>query len=259
MEYVWLCLSAFTAGVINSVAGGGTLLTFPTLIFVLGGTPAASVIANATSTTALLPGSLGSLWGYRRELVGTRKWVIWLLPPSIIGGTLGSWLLIVLPADWFQLLVPWLILTATSLLAFQPWIARWTGIGRHHDQPPLPAVVGIITFQFIVSTYGGYFGAGIGILMLSAMAIIGIDDFHRMNALKALFGSAINLTSTILFVVAGEVSWAHALPMAVAAVSGGFFGAAFARRLDRTLVRRSVVIFGFGLAAHYFSRFYGWW
>ena len=185
--------------------------------------------------------------------------------PSFLGGILGACLLIVLPARWFKLLVPWRILTATALLAFQPWIARWTGVGRPHEQPSRRAIAAVILFQFGVSVYGGYFGAGIGILMLAALAMIGVEDFHSMNALKALFGSAINLIAAIVFVVGGQVSWPHALPMTVAAVLGGFWGAAFARRLDRTFVRRSVVAFGFILAAHYFGNIYfadlyrAWW
>ncbi len=256
MALLYLCLAAFAAGAVNSVAGGGTLLTFPTLIWVLGGSPTAAVIANATSTVALLPGSIGSMWGYRREFVGTAKWVRWLLIPSFLGGTIGSCLLIVLPAEWFRLLIPWLILTATLLLAFQPMIARWTGVGRPHAEPRPITIWGIIGFQFLVSVYGGYFGAGIGILMLSALAIIGVDDFHRMNALKSLFGTVINLVAALVFIVGGQVSWQLALPMAAAAVLGGFWGAAWARTLDRRLVRRFVVGLGLFLATYYFARVY---
>lgn len=257
MTFFWLCLAAFFAGAVNSVAGGGTLLTFPTLIWVLGGTPVAAVTANATSTVALLPGSVGSMWGYRREFAGTRRWVIWLLTPSFLGGMLGSWLLVVLPAEWFKLLIPWLILTATSLLAFQPLIARWTGVGKPHEQPTMLTVWGIVGFQFLVAVYGGYFGAGIGILMLSALSLIGVGDFHQMNALKSLFGSAINLVAAAIFIIGGQVNWRYAFPMAVAAVLGGFWGAAIARRLDRGLVRRFVVALGFSLATYHFVRVYG--
>lgn len=256
MTLFWLCLAAFVAGGVNSVAGGGTLLTFPTLIWALGGDPLAAVRANATSTVALLPGSLGSMWGYRREFAGTSRWNRWLLAPSFLGGMLGSYLLVVLPAEWFALLIPWLILTATSLLAFQPLIARWTGVGKPHEAPSLLAIWGIVGFQFAVATYGGYFGAGIGILMLSALSLIGVPDFHQMNAMKALFGTAINLVAAAIFIFNGQVSWYHALPMAVAAVLGGFWGAAFARRLDRGLVRRFVVGLGFSLAIYYFVRVY---
>lgn len=257
MALVWLCLAAFAAGAVNSVAGGGTLLTFPTLIWVLGGTPIAAVTANATSTVALLPGSVGSMWGYRREFHGAGRWIRWLLVPSFVGGIVGSFLLIRLPAETFEALVPWLILTATSLLALQPAIARWTGVGQPHQQPSARTIWGIVGFQFLVAIYGGYFGAGIGILMLAALSMIGVDDFHRMNALKSLFGTAINLVAAAIFATSGQVSWVHAWPMTVAAVCGGFLGAALARRLDRALVRRFVVGLGFALAGYYFLRVYG--
>lgn len=254
MPLVWLCLAAFAAGVVNSVAGGGTLLTFPTLIWVLGGSADASVMANATSTTALLPGSMASMWGYRREFEGSRHWIQWLLLPSLLGGIVGAQLLIWLPAEWFALLVPWLILTATCLLAFQPAISRLTGVGQHHAAPSRLSMIGIMLFQFGVSVYGGYFGAGIGILMLSALAIIGLDDIHKMNALKALFGTVINLVAAVSFISSGSVSWSHALPMTVAAILGGFWGAAVARQFNKVLVRRGVVGIGFVLTMYYFSQ-----
>lgn len=256
MTIVYLCLAAFAAGAVNSVAGGGTLLTFPTLIWALGGTPEAAVFANATSTVSLLPGSIGSMWGYRREFAGTRKWVEWLLLPSLLGGIVGAWLLIVLPAEWFRLLIPWLILAATLLLAFQPLIARWTGVGQPHVEAGRTTMALIVGFQFLVSVYGGYFGAGIGILMLSALSIVGVGDFHRMNALKSLFGTTINFVAAVMFIVHQQVSWPHALPMAVAAILGGFWGAAVARQLDRQLVRRFVVALGLLLASYYFLRVY---
>ena len=126
-EQLILCVSAVLAGIINSVAGGGTLLTFPSLTYVLGPSEDAAVIANATSTIALFPGSLAALWGYRRELQGTQKSLLPLLIPSFLGGAIGAWLVVSYPAKTFQLLVPWLILLATLLFMLQPMISRWTG------------------------------------------------------------------------------------------------------------------------------------
>jgi uncharacterized protein len=256
MEYVWLCLSAFAAGAVNSVAGGGTLLSFPMLVWVLGGSAQAAVIANATSTVALLPGSLASMGGYRREFAGTGRWVRWLLAPSLLGGMTGSLLLVLLDPESFRRLVPWLILTATLLFLLQPSIARWTGIGQTHAEPTHRTMWGIVVFQFLVAIYGGYFGAGIGILMLSALAMMGIGDIHRMNALKTLFGTAINLLAAIVFIIGGQVYWQYALPMTVAAILGGYWGAHFARKLDRRLVRGMVIAIGFSLATYYFTRIY---
>ncbi|HEX6960856.1 MAG TPA: sulfite exporter TauE/SafE family protein, partial [Lacipirellula sp.] len=168
MDDVWLCLAAAAAGVVNAVAGGGTLLTFPAVYAALGSTAEAAVVANATSTVALFPGSLAGAWGYRAELVGAREWFRLLIVPSLVGGLIGSLLVTQLPENLFKQLVPWLILVAALLFLLQPMIARWTGIGRPHT--PTPAVaLGVIGFQFLVGVYGGYFGAGIGILMLSAL------------------------------------------------------------------------------------------
>jgi uncharacterized protein len=256
MPLFWLCLSAFAAGAVNSVAGGGTLLSFPTLIWVLGGTAEAAVIANATSTVALLPGSLASVGGYRREFAGTGRWIRWLLVPSLIGGMVGSLLLVLLDPESFRRLVPWLILVATLLFLFQPTIAKWTGIGHAHAEPTRETMFGIVVFQFLVAIYGGYFGAGIGILMLSALSMMGIGDIHKMNALKSLFGTGINLLAAIVFAVGGQVEWRYAAPMSFAAILGGYFGAHFARQLDKRLVRAMVIAIGFTLATYYFARIY---
>ena len=165
--YLILCISAVAAGVVNAVAGGGTLLTFPVLLAALGSTDEATVIANATSTVALVPGSIASIWGYRREVVHMRRWAMILAGPSLLGGCIGSLLVIMQPAKVFANLVPWLILAAAMLFALQPKIARWTGVGQHHETPSGGSLAGIIAFQFLVSVYGGYFGAGAGILMLT--------------------------------------------------------------------------------------------
>jgi uncharacterized membrane protein YfcA len=259
MDYFWLSVAAAVAGAINSVAGGGTLVTFPTLLWALGGgvNAQAAVLANTTSTVALWPGSLGGMWGYRREFLGTERWLRLLLLPSLVGGSLGAWLLVTLPAESFKRLVPWLILTATLLFLLQPWIARRTGIGRPHEAPSLAVTGAIIGFQFLVAVYGGYFGAGIGILMLSALAMTGLGDIHRMNALKTLFGTAINGLAVVIFVLDGQVAWKYVVPMALASILGGFLGAAGARRLNRNLVRLVVVAIGLSLAAYYFWRTYG--
>ena len=245
-----LCASSMLAGIVNSIAGGGTLLTFPALVWTLG----TSVGANATSTTVLFPGSLAAVWGYRRELKDQRKWIIPLLIPSLIGGFLGSWLVVSQPEKVFEQLVPWLILLATVLFLSQPLLTRWTGIGKPHQQPSPVVFAGIIFFQFLVALYGGYFGAGIGILMLSSLALMGVEDIHRMNALKSLLASAINGMSVLLFIIYDKVSWKFTIPMIVAAIAGGFLGASVARRLNKNLVRYAVIAIGFVLSACYFAR-----
>ncbi len=257
-HYLLLILAAALGGAINAVAGGGTLVTFPTLYSVLGGTSVAgaAVIANATSTVALVPGSLASAWGYRHELEASRRWVWVLALPSLLGGVVGSLLLVVVREQVFKNLVPWLILTATALLALQPSIARWTGIGKPHAVPSPGTTASVVAFQLLVAIYGGYFGAGIGILMLSSLAFMGLADIHQMNALKTLLATLINGVSVVVFVASGKVHWPYAGAMLVAAVVGGYAGARIARRLDKNLVRRIVVTIGWVLAAFYFYRTY---
>jgi uncharacterized protein len=254
-DYFFLCVVAVVAGAVNSIAGGGTLLTFPALVAALGSTPAAAVIANATSTVALVPGSVAALLGYRREIRDGRFWALLLLAPSLLGGLLGSRLVVVLPAQWFAAAVPWLILTAALLFLLQPRIAAWTGIGKAHAGTHSRRLIfGAVVFQFFVAIYGGYFGAGIGILMLSALAMLGLDDIHRMNAVKTLLAVAINGVSVLVFVDAGAVNWPYALAMAASASVGGYLGARTARRIDKRAVRAIVVAIGFGMAGYYFYR-----
>ena len=251
-----LCLAAVLAGIINSVAGGGTLLTFPALTLVLGPSAAATVIANGTSTIALFPGSVAAVWGYRRELPGTGQWVRPLLIPSLVGGAIGARLVALRDPQEFMQLVPWLILVATTLFLLQPTISRWTGIGKPHAAPAWGTQLGIVAFQFLIALYGGYFGAGIGILMLSALALMGISDIHRMNGVKTILASAINGVSVILFIWYGKVNWNLAWPMIISAIIGGYVGASVARRLDKNLVRYSVVAIGLMLSGYYFLRIY---
>lgn len=251
--YLVLCLTAALGGAINSVAGGGTLLTFPALFAALGDNVDAAAIANATSTLALFPGSVAGMWGYRREIVKTRRWSLLLVTPSIVGGMLGS-LLVVLFPHGFKQLVPWLILTAAVLFCLQPQIARLTGVGHQHAPAKPLTIAGVVFFQLLVAIYGGYFGAGIGILMLSSLGIIGMTDIHEMNAVKTLLASLINGISSVVFIVNGRINWPFALAMAAAAIIGGYLGASVARQLNRRLVRAVVVTIGFVLASYYFYK-----
>lgn len=256
IEIAVLCVVAAVGGAINSVAGGGTLLTFPALIAALGGTAEAAVWANATSTVALFPGSLAGMAGYRRELGTARVWIKVLLWPSLLGGLIGSLLLMLLPAESFKRLIPWLLLTAATLFALQPRLSRRLAMQTDADtgQPQRVALVAI--FQFLVAIYGGYFGAGIGILMLTALGMMGLHDIHQMNGLKTLFGSAINGVAVVVFITSGKVHWPFAIAMALAAIAGGYAGAHVARRLDRNLVRRAVILIGLSLGAYYLHKTY---
>ncbi len=232
--------SAFLAGMINSIAGGGTLLTFPTLIWL--GLDAKE--ANATSTVALWPGLLGGLWGFRRELKESRSLLVRLGLTSLVGGALGAALLIRTPSGTFARLVPFLIFFATLLFMAQEPITRWLRIEATPDDRRHGWWTGAILFQFCAAVYGGYFGAGNGILMLSALGLLGIHDIHRANGLKNFLGLMLNSIAVVAFAVSGLVHWPHALLMATGAILGGYYGANIARRLGRTFVRRAVVVIG---------------
>jgi uncharacterized membrane protein YfcA len=236
---VMLC-AAFAAGAINSIAGGGTLLTFPVLIW-LGLDPR---VANGTSTVALWPGLFGGLYGYRRELANSSTILFRLGVTSIIGGAVGAWLLTRTPSRVFANQVPFLILFATLLFMSQGVINKRLRLGSLDDKQMGLWWSGAIIFQFFSATYGGYFGAGNGILMLAAMGLLGLNDLNRANGIKNFLGICINSIAVLLFALAGLVVWQDALVMAVGALAGGYFGASMAVRIGQKWVRRGVVLIG---------------
>lgn len=244
VHFVAVFAAAAAAGMINSVAGGGTLVLFPTLVWV-GLDP---MVANVTCTVSLWPGSIGAMYGFRRELAENRAWMRLLAAPSVAGGLLGAVLLLQTPAQTFASIVPFLIGFATCLFAAQEPISRLLRRGSSSRRKGVHGWVGAIGFQFLVAVYGGYFGAGIGILMLAALGLLGLSDIHQMNALKNFFAVCINLVAAIYFMLYGPVSWWDAVIIGIGAVVGGYGGAGLARRAGREMVRRVVVIIGFGMA-----------
>jgi hypothetical protein len=244
VAYLVVFLAAFVAGAINSVAGGGTLISFPSLIWV----GLASTLANATSTVAIWPGSLGALWGYRRDLRGLPPATYLLIVPSVIGGIIGAVFLVMTPTAVFDRLIPLLILFATLLFMLQDPVQRAIKTTGKAHAGSKGWLIGALLFQFLVSLYGGYFGAGIGILMLAAFGIMGFTEIHQMNGLKNFLALCINGIAAVYFIGNGMVSWPHALVMAVGAIMGGIWGAGVARRIGPTSVRRIVVAVGFTMA-----------
>ena len=241
MQTALIFFAAVIAGAINSIAGGGTLLSFPALLWV-GRNP---IVANATNSVALWPASFAAMVGFRRELATVQRWLLLLTIPSVIGAGLGAWLLLRTPVKTFENIVPILIFAATLLLAAQELISRRLGlIARAHEKPTIPWVTFVFVFQFIVGIYGGYFGAGMGILMLAALGLIGLTDMHQMNGLKNLLSLCINGVAVIYFAISGAVDWHDGLIMAVGAIIGGYAGARIARRLGRKFVRGAVVAIG---------------
>jgi uncharacterized membrane protein YfcA len=244
VSFLVVFLAAFTAGAINSVAGGGTLISFPSLIW-LG---LASTIANATSTVAIWPGSLGGMWGYRRDLRGLPNATYSLIVPSLTGGIIGAVLLVLTPTDVFDRLIPLLILFATVLFMLQEPVQRLIKTTGKAHAGSKSWLIGALLFQFFVSVYGGYFGAGIGILMLAAFGLMGFTDIHQMNGLKTFLALCINGVAAVYFIWNGMVSWPHALVMAVGAICGGVWGAGVARRIGPKGVRKIVITVGFTMA-----------
>jgi uncharacterized membrane protein YfcA len=235
--------AALIAGIVNSVAGGGTLLTFPSLI-AAGLTPLA---ANATSTVALLPASLSSMLGYREELGGGRRWAVALALPSLVGGGLGAALLLHTPGAVFDRVVPWLVLGATTLFLVQrPLLRRIRGGAALSDdaRDHRRLTTGLLAGQAAVGVYGGYFGAGVGILMLSALGFMGFSNIHRMNGLKNWGGFCMNVVAAGIFAVSGIVDWPVAAAMAIASVAGGYVGSRMAQRAPQGAVRGFVAVVG---------------
>ncbi len=247
---IWVVLAAAIGGAINAIAGGGTLVTFPALVGL--GVPA--IVANATSTVALWPGAVGSMYGYRDELAGARNWAIRFAIPSLLGGLAGALLLLRTPAERFDQVVPWLVLGATLLFLVQrPLMAalrkRSGEKAAASDDPAMRAPgIGLLLFQFGVAVYGGYFGAGIGILMLAALGFMGFTNIHRMNGLKNWGGLCMNVVAAATFAIKGFVNWPVAIAMAVGALSGGYAGSRMAQRVPQEWVRRLVVLIGFAAA-----------
>jgi hypothetical protein len=236
-------LAAFVGAVMNSMAGAGTLVTFPVIV-ALGLSP---LVANATSTIGLLPGAAGSMWGYRTQLAGARPWVIRFTLPSLLGGAAGALLLLRTGEERFAAIVPYLVLGATLLFMVQGPMLR--ALGREQGDGVPGALSGGIFFlaQFAVGVYGGYFGAGVGILMLATLELMGHRNIHRMNGLKNWGGLCMNVVAALLFIAAGIVDWPVALAMAVGGLLGGYSGSRLAQRVGQVMVRRAVI--GIGLAS----------
>lgn len=246
-----LFLAAMLAGAVNSVAGGGSLISFPALVAF--GQPA--ILANATNTAALWPGTLSSALAYRRDTEMHRDLLLTLLLPSVLGGLLGAFVLVITPPRLFDRVVPFLVLFATLLFAARDTVAHLTGRHAGEDEHVTGAArVGGFLFQLFVATYGGYFGAGIGILMLGSLSLMGLRDLHRMNGLKTLLGTLINVIAFVFFALKGLVVWRLAALMAAGAIAGGWIGARTARRVDQRWLRLGVIALGLAVSAWLFLK-----
>jgi uncharacterized protein len=278
VQAVALFIAAIFAGALNSVAGGGSFISFPMLLFT--GVPA--IQANATNAMAVWPGSMASIPPYRKDLAHERRELLIFSAVSVVGGVLGAIILLRTPPALFQRLVPWLLLLATLIFAFGGNITQWLR-RRHADSAPAQAgepiasapddtandaandaadaahttpralaVVGVI--QFVIAFYGGFFGGGMGIMMLAGFALLGMRNIHAMNALKVVLASIINGVAVIAFAIAGAIAWPQALVMVVGAIIGGYGGAALAHRVPPQYVRWFAIAVGLLISAYFFIK-----
>jgi hypothetical protein len=262
---VLLFLAAFVGGALNAVAGGGSFITLPTLLY----SGVAPVSANATSTFAMWPASLASALAYRAEIGRSRTWMLRLGAISLVGGLLGGLLLVRTSDESFVRLLPWLMLVATTMFSFGSRITAWAR--RRKGSVAVPAVgepaTGVagsihnvhvplwtLPLQLLIAIYGGYFGGGMGIMMLAAMAVAGMTDMHEMNGLKTVLAIAINGVALAAFIVSGSIAWAPGLVMVCGGVSGGYAGASLARRVAGPAVRRVVIVVAWTMTVYFFVR-----
>lgn len=244
--------AALIAGAINSVAGGGSFISFPALIL----TGVNPISANATNNTAMWLGTLGSVGAYRDELATKKRTLLIFGGVSLLGGILGSLLLLYTSPTFFSRLIPYLLLSATLLFTFSTVITKWlqSRLPKWSNPSSSSPPFGVLFLQFVISVYGGFFGGGMGILMLATLSVMGLGNIHTMNAFKSFLGTCINGIAVLPFIVAGVILWNHALLMSIGAVLGGYLGALYAQKLDPVIVKRFVILLGFTMTVYFFLR-----
>jgi uncharacterized protein len=250
-QALFLCVAGALGGAINAVAGGGSFIAFPALLF----TGVAPVPANATNTLSLWVGVTASGGAYWKRLNITARVMVPLILTSIIGGIAGAILLIRTPAQTFLKVLPWMLLGATVLFAFGRYFTRRLKGSIRHDSSTA-AITGASIFEFFVSIYGGYFGGGVGIINLAMLSVLGMTDIHEMNALKVVLGGVINGVATVTFVASGAIVWPQALVMTIGAVIGGYLAAHYSQRLPQSWVRAFVIVVGCAMTVYFFLRAY---
>lgn len=248
---IFLFFAGALGGALNSVAGGGSFIAFPALLFT--GVP--PIPANATNTIALWTGTAASGGAYRSRLDVPRRVMVPLLAASLVGGLTGAFLLLKTPAHTFMRVLPWLTLGATLLFAFGKKIAGGRRSIIEHEAGGA-ALAGATLFQLAVAVYGGYFGGGMGIVMLAMLAALGMTDIHAMNALKSVMGFVINGVAVVTFVVARAIYWKHGILMIIGAIAGGYLGAHYAQKMPQSWIRMFVVLVGAGMTMYFFWKSY---
>lgn len=244
---IFLFFAGALGGAINAVAGGGSFVAFPALLFT--GVP--PVPANATNTLALWVGTTASGGAYREKLNIARRVMIPLVVTSVIGGLAGAFLLIKTPAQTFLRVLPWLLLGATLLFAFGKHLTGRISASISHDASNA-SVAGASIFELIVAVYGGYFGGGIGIMNLAMLAALGMTDIHAMNKLKVVLGGVINGVAAITFIITGAIVWPQAMVMTAGSLVGGYSSAHYAQKLPQAWVKAFVILVGTAMTIYFF-------
>jgi len=251
-DAVLLFLAATYAGGMNSVAGGGSFVSFPALVF----TGVAPIAANATSTIALWPGSVASVGAYRNRIPSGRRLMVPLILVSALGGVFGATLLLHTPEQTFLDVIPYLFLAATLLFAFgKKMTAGLAHLIKKDGNISGPMIAAAALVQLTIAVYGGFFGGGIGILMLAMFQMLHMDDIHAMNGLKTLLAASINGSAVVTFILAGIVRWPQALVMIAGAMLGGYAGAHYAQRIDPRVIRGAVIVVGTAMSVYFFWKY----
>jgi uncharacterized protein len=261
---IFLFIAALLAGIINSVAGGGSFITFPALLF----SGIAPIAANATNTCAVWPGTVASAVAYRRGKAYTHE-ARRILPPlmivGVVGGVLGAHILLRTPQRTFTKLIPWLLLGATLVFVLSGQLSKWmrsrlrrgaSGAATSGEfRTPGPLLIGGLFIEMLLSIYIGYFGAGVGILILALLALLGIENVHTMNAMKTLLVSVVNGVALLTFILGHRIVWQEAIVMVAGSAVGGYAGAHFAQKTNPQRVRWAVIAVGFAMSAYFFFRY----
>ncbi len=250
LDNLLLFSTAFIAGGLNAVAGGGSFITFPALIF----TGMAPIAANATNNTAMWAAGLASIRAYRQDLQVDRRLLVMLSVTSLIGGTIGSIALLYTSSAIFKRLIPYLLLLATTVFICGEPLKTWSQRLSPKSPSVNPSPKNLVVLQLLISIYGGFFGAGIGILMLATLTFAGIKNIHATNALKVILGSCINGIAIVPFIFAGVIVWQQAIIMAVGGSLGSYVAARFARKIRPQIVRRFVALVAIGMTVYFFIR-----
>lgn len=247
---ILLFVTAVVAGGLNAVAGGGSFITFPTLIF----TGVSPIVANATSNAAMWVAGLASIRAYRQDLQIERRLLVMLSVTSLVGGAIGAIALLHTSANIFKQLIPYLLLLATTIFIFGEPLKKWSQRWTSHHVSSRPALVSLLLLQLPLAIYGGFFGAGIGIVMLATLTLSGITNIHAMNALKVVLSSWINGIAIVPFMLAGAIAWQQAAIMAVGGALGSYIAARFARKIHPQCVRQFIAAVAIGMTVYFFVR-----